>query len=224
MFSSNILYLKERLQYNKLGMSTINDFDQFYIKFQEDETKFADSAGELEFISDEGKKIDILKKAQLNSEVDRADSIGKFMEEMHDVNMATKMEASVFEFALVYVHIKNYLDVMLSATYRDKIYDIIWNLQRTDLKARVLAGDIEPQEIAFLSPQELGPECWKTLIRKNELREFKKNNMAATDLYKCKKCGDRRCSIMELQTRACDEGSTTFVTCLTCGNTFKRGG
>ena len=53
-------------------------------------------------------------------------------------------------------------------------------------------------------------------------KEYKKNNMAATNLYKCYKCGERKCQVMQMQTRSADEPMTNFVTCLVCHNNFKR--
>ncbi len=51
--------------------------------------------------------------------------------------------------------------------------------------------------------------------------EFKKNNMATTDTYECRKCKQRKCHIWQQQTRSADEPMTTFVTCAVCGNHWK---
>lgn len=203
-------------------MSKIEDFDEFYMKFQEEENKYVHFAGELEFMTDIGKKLDLVKKVYLNSVVDRATAIGKLMEVVDNADIATKIEASVFEFTLVYSTINNLEDITLSAIYMDSVNNLSWNLKNPDLRHRVMIGEIDPQGLAFLSPQELNLQNWKDIIRKNELREMKKNNMTTTDLYKCHKCGDRRCSELQLQTRSADEGSCLFIKCLTCLHTWKK--
>ena len=45
---------------------------------------------------------------------------------------------------------------------------------------------------------------------------------ASTDDFICGKCKSKKCTYYQLQTRSADEPMTTFVTCLDCGNRFKR--
>ena len=52
------------------------------------------------------------------------------------------------------------------------------------------------------------------------MREDKENNIATTDTYKCKKCGERKSKITQLQIRCADEPVSTFITCVVCYNTF----
>ncbi len=42
-----------------------------------------------------------------------------------------------------------------------------------------------------------------------------------SDLFKCGKCGQKRCTYTQLQTRSSDEPMTTFVFCMDCGNRWK---
>ena len=42
-----------------------------------------------------------------------------------------------------------------------------------------------------------------------------------TDLLKCSKCGQRKCTYNQVQTRSADEPMTTFVLCLNCGKRWK---
>ena len=46
--------------------------------------------------------------------------------------------------------------------------------------------------------------------------------MSYTDLYKCYKCKERKCKVIQLQTRSADEPMTNFITCLVCFNTFTK--
>jgi transcription elongation factor S-II len=110
----------------------------------------------------------------------------------------------------------------------DKLNNIILNLDKSTstnnryLKKNILNGNIFPSKVPFLSPQDIHPKCWSDLEKKIKLREYKKSHMAATDLYKCYKCGESKCKITQLQTRGADEPITNFITCLVCGNTFKQ--
>mgnify|MGYP001186892887 FL=1 len=45
--------------------------------------------------------------------------------------------------------------------------------------------------------------------------------MATTNIFTCKKCGKKKCSFYQLQTRSADEPMTTFVNCLVCGSSWK---
>ena len=40
----------------------------------------------------------------------------------------------------------------------------------------------------------------------------------STDLLKCGKCRERKCTYFEMQTRSADEPMTVFVLCNNCGN------
>ena len=69
------------------------------------------------------------------------------------------------------------------------------------------------------------PEKWKTLIENKKIRDENKyipKIEASTDDFTCGKCKSTKCTYYQLQTRSADEPMTTFVTCLDCGNRFKR--
>lgn len=40
--------------------------------------------------------------------------------------------------------------------------------------------------------------------------------------FQCKKCKKKKCTYFLLQTRAADEGFTTFITCMECGHRWKQ--
>jgi len=41
-------------------------------------------------------------------------------------------------------------------------------------------------------------------------------------MFRCGKCGQRKCAYYQLQTRSADEPMTTFITCIPCGNRWKQ--
>ncbi|KAG2296331.1 hypothetical protein Bca52824_043000 [Brassica carinata] len=44
---------------------------------------------------------------------------------------------------------------------------------------------------------------------------------ASTDQFKCGRCGQRKCTYYQMQTRSADEPMTTYVTCVNCDNHWK---
>ena len=53
--------------------------------------------------------------------------------------------------------------------------------------------------------------------QKKTIEQDKINNQATSNVYECKKCKNRKCSVTQRQTRAADEPATTFVKCIECG-------
>ena len=140
------------------------------------------------------------------------------------------IEKSIFEYAVTYIHKEKYNLNLTSNVYLDKLFDLIQNIDQnssiknTYLKNAIITSKIKDNELkylAFYKPEQLYPSHWKNIIDKNKLRKYKKENIAATDLYQCGKCKERKCSVMQMQTRSADEPMTTIVDCLVCGNRFK---
>ena len=63
---------------------------------------------------------------------------------------------------------------------------------------------------------------WK---RQKEQSLLNSNMEAKTDLFKCGKCKQRKCSYYEMQIRSADESATIFITCLNpaCKNKWRIG-
>ena len=88
------------------------------------------------------------------------------------------------------------------------------------LKNLIKSKQIKPENICDLRQEELDPEKYKTIIERRELENLKKHNNKTTDVYQCKKCGERKCTVEQKQVRSSDEPMTTFVECIVCGNKF----
>lgn len=199
------------------------------IKSMEDKQKqkfnSASEFKQLPFLNDTT-KLSYDKMQHLSKTTTRAESIDKINRHVCDVDAAVEIEAGVFEFTILYSTMKNLMDNLLSAVYMDKLHDIISNLKRENshLKKIINTKKIPFQKLAFLSPQEIEPNNWDELKRKQELQEYKKKNMGATDLYQCKNCGHRKTQVTQMQTRSADEKMTLFITCMVCYTTFKKWG
>lgn len=147
---------------------------------------------------------------------------------------AYKIENGIIEFAMTHIitmiqSSKEQSDVInfVANIYQDKLNNICANLDQTNTRVdnktllpSLEDGSIDPYLIAFMSPQQLHPQRWfKELKNRHDLEETT-NNKKVTDIYKCRKCGDRRSTTTQMQTRSADEPMTIFVTCVTCYTTF----
>ena len=86
-------------------------------------------------------------------------------------------------------------------------------------------GNIKSHEIAFMTHYEMCPDKWSKMLHIKSERDKGKFNInieASTDTFICRKCKSNKTTYYQLQTRSADEPMTTFVTCLDCGNRFKR--
>ncbi|KAL9980520.1 hypothetical protein ACROYT_G009120 [Oculina patagonica] len=116
-----------------------------------------------------------------------------------------------------------------NAKYKQRVRSRVSNLRDTKnplLKVKVLSGDISPERFATMPTEEMASEEMKQFRQecaKEGIREAQvsKNQGTETDLFKCGKCGKRRTTYTQLQTRSADEPMTTFVLCLDCGNRWK---
>ena len=108
--------------------------------------------------------------------------------------------------------------------YLDHLRSIYINLKNDRLIKMVKNSEIKSQEIAFMTHQEMYPEKWEEAIKAKNIRDknkFEQKLEAMTDRYTCKKCKSKKCSYYQLQTRSADEGITTYITCLDCGQRMK---
>eukprot|EP00270_Netrium_digitus_P016824 TRINITY_DN608_c0_g1_i3.p2 TRINITY_DN608_c0_g1~~TRINITY_DN608_c0_g1_i3.p2 ORF type:complete len:140 (+),score=33.20 TRINITY_DN608_c0_g1_i3:711-1130(+) len=116
-----------------------------------------------------------------------------------------------------------------SKEYKAKYRSISFNLKDSnnpDLRRRLLLGEISPPQLMIMSAADMASDA-----RKRENQEITKKqteesvrgntNQASTDQFKCGKCGQRKCTYYQMQTRSADEPMTTFVTCVNCNNRWK---
>ena len=150
------------------------------------------------------------------------DILNKLLE-YFDESKAQKIEKSIYNFSLQYAEC-NDTPFLIDSIYENKSNEIISLLDNKESKYLInsLVDDsIDPENLAFMKPEELNPEKYEEIIKKRELEEYKKNNAKGSNVFKCVKCKKSNCQITQKQTRAGDEPPTTFVTCLECSHTFK---
>ena len=139
--------------------------------------------------------------------------------------ISNKIEKSIFNFSNEYVQNNNISSEFVDSVYIDKKNELIANLDEKFNKTflqQIKNKEIDLDNIAYLETFDIDPEYWKPIQDRIQLRQDKIKNVSTTDIFKCKKCKERRCTFTKIQTRSADEPMTLFVTCLVCGFTFKK--
>lgn len=94
------------------------------------------------------------------------------------------------------------------------------------LLLRLKEGEFRPHELVDMAPDRLLPEAWEGIVAGEEFRKkgaYEGSMAAMTDIYTCGKCKKKKCTYYELQIRAQDEGTCTFIRCLNCGWRWRHG-
>ncbi|XP_043695809.1 transcription elongation factor TFIIS-like isoform X3 [Telopea speciosissima] len=110
-----------------------------------------------------------------------------------------------------------------------KYRSIMFNIQdpkNPDLRRRVLLGQIKPERLLVMTPNELASDQRRqenNQIKEKALFECERGGApkATTDQFRCGRCGQRKCTYHQMQTRSADEPMTTYVTCVNCNNHWK---
>jgi len=92
------------------------------------------------------------------------------------------------------------------------------------LLLRLKEGEFRPHELVDMAPDRLLPEAWEGIVAGEESKKkgaYEGSVAAMTDVYTCGKCKKKKCTYYELQIRACDENSCTFIRCLNCGHRWR---
>ncbi|ORY33014.1 transcription factor S-II, central domain-domain-containing protein [Naematelia encephala] len=115
--------------------------------------------------------------------------------------------------------------------YRAKVRSLFLNLkEKTNPGLRdaiVTSQDgFAPEDIAVMSKEAMASDAIKAMnqaLAEENLFKAKAvgETTAETDAFKCGKCGARKTTYYQMQTRSADEPMTTFVTCTNCKNRWK---
>ena len=106
----------------------------------------------------------------------------------------------------------------------EKFMDIKFNLlNNKELQNKLITDGIIISDLPWYEPFQLDNRLWKSYIDKRNRKIETKENMATVRIFKCRKCGEMKCTTYQLQTRGADEPMTTFVECKVCGHKWKFG-
>jgi transcription elongation factor S-II len=113
--------------------------------------------------------------------------------------------------------------------YRTKLRSLFQNLKNKtnrELGPRVMSGEISAEHFVVMTHEEL-KSAQQRKTDEDLQRENMKNAMvpmsqrSISDALKCGKCGQKKVSYSQAQTRSADEPMTTFCECTVCGNRWK---
>lgn len=117
----------------------------------------------------------------------------------------------------------------INQDYKNKVRSLSLNLKNKSnpgLRESVVSGELSIEKLCTMSVEAMASE--EAQARDRKLAEealFKARGagsaQAETDMFKCGKCGGRKCTYFQMQTRSADEPMTTFVTCVLCANHWK---
>ncbi|XP_074566356.1 transcription elongation factor TFIIS-like [Curcuma longa] len=157
-------------------------------------------------------------KETAESKVDEVRNILDEVDASDPIRVAVSMESALFEKL-----------GLSTGSQKHKYRSIMFNLRdnnNKDFRRRVLLGLVKPQDIVTLAPEDMASDERKQAnkqIKEKALFECERGAApkATTDQFKCGRCGQRKTTYYQLQTRSADEPMTTFVTCVNCNNHWK---
>ena len=119
-------------------------------------------------------------------------------------------------------HLPKWDDYRFRAMYSSDGFQVQMFLAlRPDIVERLKTGELVASRLLYYPIYELFPEkkkIWeRPHIRKQQLVKVK-----TTSDYPCPECGGRNASQTEVQTRGCDESSTSTFKCFQCGHKWSE--
>ena len=164
----------------------------------------------------------------------RIKCVNKINEYTNDEKLSRNIEKGIYNYMISYSKENNITrkwdNPIFFNLYFSRIRSICLNLDKESfikneyLIDKIKKGDIKGEDVAKLSVYDINPNNWKKIIDEKMKRDKIKYELkpeAMTDQYKCRRCGSRKCSYYEMQTRSADEPMTQFFTCIDCDNRWK---
>ena len=164
----------------------------------------------------------------------RSNCVYKLNKIIDDISISRNIEKSIYNFTINFAIDNNinreWNNQIFYNLYFSKIRSIYLNLNEDSyiknnyLFNKIKNNEIKAEDISKLSVYDIFPDNWKEMLDNKTKRDKIKYELkpeAMTERYKCRKCGSRKCSYYEMQTRSADEPMTQFFTCLDCKNRWK---
>jgi len=164
----------------------------------------------------------------------RSVTVKKINTIIDDLIISRNIEKGIYNFIINFSKENNinrkWTNKIFYNLYFSKVRSIYINLDKDSyvknnyLLDKIKNKDIKPEEVSKLSVYDMYPNNWKKMIdikSKRDKIKYELKPEAMTERYKCRKCGGRKCSYYEMQTRSADEPMTQFFTCLDCNNRWK---
>ena len=108
--------------------------------------------------------------------------------------------------------------------YIERIKTIMYNLKNTNLITRINNREVKSADVGFMSHQEIDIERWSARIEMKKKRDKSKTQSSINieeGEFICRRCGSKKTTYYQMQTRSADEPMTTFVQCTECPARWK---
>lgn len=138
---------------------------------------------------------------------------------------AYDLEKAIYNHTCEYTNLKDTTDYFIMI-YNTKLADLLFNLNQRNsplLLLDIVNEKVNVKDLPYMTPEELNVVMWAPITKKREYINYKKNNRETTKAYKCRKCGKRECTVVEMMARSADEPMTQFITCQNCNYRFRIG-
>jgi len=148
--------------------------------------------------------------------------ISKLIKLTIDKKTSESIEEAILKFCNEYT-INNDTPYLLQSIYETKISEILacLEIKNSYLLNAIKKKEININEIPTLNPDQLNPEQFADIKKKQQIKEAKSNSKKGTAAFPCPKCKKSNSKITERQMRSGDEPPTIFVTCLECNHTHR---
>lgn len=174
------------------------------------------------------KKIELKENptTYLIDENNRKKQIKLFNKILNNIDISKKVEKAIYKYTYAYIEKNDYHETLLLSIYNSKINEILELLKdNKKLMKEILKDNNDNNDniikLPYIPNYKINPECWDFLLKKKELKEAKKKNILTSNMYKCPKCKESKCTWNQKQTRSADEPMTIFVTCLNCNYNWR---
>jgi transcription elongation factor S-II len=146
----------------------------------------------------------------------RNKTIKKFQNHLK-LKVATNLEKKINKFSKNYCRNRNITFELRETIYNDKVINLLDYLKQNEI-------DTKKESLGILvnsSVDKLYPKIYKEIKKRKKYKEDKLKNQAFTNAFPCRRCGAKKATFYQMQTRSADEPMTTFIKCLNCGNKWK---
>jgi DNA-directed RNA polymerase subunit M/transcription elongation factor TFIIS len=181
-----------------------------------------------DFMTDTANDIPISLLKEADNSIDRKSAINKINVLLGDEILSIELEKGLFEYALIHVSSKKLQFHHCVPTYEMELYNICSNLDINNkdinnptLRSSILKYEINPRLVPFLSPQQVHPKRWLSILQKRSREDQALTSVATYEdpENKCKNCGCIKFHSYEQQLRSADEPADKFIVCVDCGYT-----
>lgn len=136
--------------------------------------------------------------------------------------VSVDVEIAIFNYSILtcknFDETASYTNSFFSKIYLLKLKEFLINLEDEKFKEDLVASKM-PHKLIFNTEFE----NFSAKFAKYDENTFEdKQDLIYTEMFMCPKCGARKCSYYEMQTRSSDEAMTSFITCSACNHKWKE--